>query len=93
MKIVWNDNEKQAELLCKKEQTVCNVNEEWAEVLCKKEQIVWNDNKEWAEFLCKCNQCVLVFSSSQSPVCKCQFAGGVTVDVIFALLNNNVTFL
>ena len=30
--IVWNDNEKWAELLCKKEQTVCNVNEEWAEV-------------------------------------------------------------
>ena len=56
-------------------------------------QIVWNDNEQWAEFLCKCNQCVLVFSSSQSPVCKCQFAGGVTVDVIFALLDNDVAFL
>ena len=39
MKIVWNDNEKQAELLCKKEQTVCNVNEEWAEVLCKENRL------------------------------------------------------
>ena len=65
MKIVWNDNEKQAELLCKKEQTVCNVNEEWAEVLCKKEQIVWNDNKEWAEFYVNVTgafQCLVVVS-------------------------------
>ena len=44
MQIVWNDNEKWAELLCKKEQTVCNVNEEWAEFLCKKEHI---DCLEW----------------------------------------------